>query len=167
MQNLRLVIALLTPLLNVAVAGSVAMYTCGAGENDPYQNTGSSAVMAMRVHYSYDENECPSSKKRSWDAFTGTIPALLGFKEFCGGKDGDGNEYSKDFCGNINILGGAGLHVKLHGHDVAVGASDSNVDILALDSDYAADLCNDLGISDDLSSAQVSSWGHVSKTTCV
>lgn len=160
MKNILSYLALLAPLLNLALAGSVVMYKCSMGENTNQQ------LLALRVHYSYDENECPSSKMRSWDAFSGAIPSIWAYKEFCGGKDGDGTKYSEEFCGNMDFFGDAGMHVKLQGHDIALGNAGKSTDLDA-GTEYAKDLCEELRLSGSYSSVSVHEWWGVGKTTCV
>lgn len=161
--------ALAFPLINLAHAGIVFDYYCSAGA---ITNSGF-AIQQIAYHtfFQYGADECPGSTERSFDAFSGPTHPLLGFKEYCGGLDSlTGQKHSDRFCANVDLIGEAGLHVSIDGHDVALGASKDTTE-LDPSSDEAKTICKGIGLeatsSVPLGIATINVWWDVPAPICV
>lgn len=140
--------ALALALPGVANAGSVRMYTCSNTKSAG--KAGSVSAMAIRVHYNNHGDGCDDLF--AFDAETGVIPPLLGWKTFCG-DDG--------FCANIDLFPSPGLHISLDGKEVALGEAVTNNESTGKG---ARIICNRMGI--DNPKLSVSTWDNAPKTKC-
>lgn len=138
--------ALALALATTANTGSVIAYFCSSG---PFSRSPS---VSIHVYYNNQNDGCENLS--AFDAGTGVISPLFGFKKFCGGNG---------FCADVDIFGKAGLHIMLDGRDVALGEADHHHE--GYNEETTEVFCEDMKGFDQLY-LSTSTWFDVTKTNC-